>query len=63
MNEKVNMKFIKTSDQEMIKQLRISGFTEIGETNDGVHCFVNDGRKLMFDTEKYKYFYTNILHL
>lgn len=61
--EKSNMKFIKTSDTEMVSQLIMLGFTEIGEPVDGMHCFLNNGCKLNFDLEKHNCVYTNILHM
>lgn len=63
MENKTNMKFIKTSDVDMIKKLRMAGFTEIGEPVDGLHCFINDGKKLNFDVEKHKLIFTNMLCL
>jgi hypothetical protein len=63
MSEKSNMKFIKTSDREMVDQLRINGFTEIGESQDGTYCFLNDGCRLTFDLGKYNAVYTDILHI
>ena len=63
MENKSNMKFIKTSDLQMVNQLRIFGFTEIAEPVDGLYCFINDGKRLNFDASKYDYVYTNILHM
>ena len=58
-----NMKFIKTSDPEAVKHLRLSGFTEIGEPADGMYCFLNNGCKLTFDVESHKVLYTNMLYM
>lgn len=63
MSEKSNMKFIRTSDIDTVNRLRILGFTEIGESQDGMHCFLNNGCALNFDLEKHNCVYTNILHM
>lgn len=63
MSKKSNMKFIKTSDIEIVNQLRMAGFPEIGEPVDGLYCFINDGKKLNFNLEKHNCVYTNILHM
>ena len=62
-NNKEKMKFIKTSDPEMVNRLRMAGFTEIGETHDEVHCFLNDGKKLNFNGIENKMIFSNILCL
>ena len=60
---KRDMKFIKTSDEETARKLRYLGFPELTESNSNTFCFINDGRKLIFDVEKYDAIYTNILCL
>ena len=62
-NNKTEYKFIKTSDPEMVNQLIIAGFTEVGEAHDGVHCFLNDGKKLNFNETVNRMIFTNILCL
>lgn len=63
MENKTSMNFIKTSDQETAERLRKLGFTEITEPNSSTFCFINDGKKLTFDAEKYDAVYTNLLCL
>lgn len=60
---KPNMKFIKTVNTETAHKLRYEGFTEITEPGSKSFCFINDGKKLTFDAEKYDAVYTNILCL
>lgn len=55
--------FIKTTDHETADKLRTLGFTELVQPENGVFCFINDGKKLTFDTEKENCVYTNILHI
>ena len=55
-----NMKFIKVTDTETAHKLRHEGFTEIPSLEPGVFFFLNDGKKLTFDVEKYGAIYTNI---
>ena len=62
MNEtRKNMKFIKTNSSEVAKRLRLYGFTEIPGCNSSEFCFVNDGKKIIFDVDENDYVYTNIL--
>ena len=63
MNEKSDMKFIKTSDKTMREKLILAGFTEIGEPVNGLYCFINNGNKLTFDIGNKDVFYTNVLCL
>ena len=60
---KTEYKFLKTSNKETADKLRSFGFTELTEQNNGTFCFINDGKKLTFDAEKYDAIYTNILCL
>lgn len=60
---KPNMKFIKTDNAETAHKLRYEGFTEITEPGSKSFCFINDGKKLTFDTEKENCVYTNILNI
>ena len=60
---KKEFNFIKVSDAETADKLRYLGFTEITEPSSSIYCFINDGKKLNFDAEKYDCVYTNILHL
>ena len=57
-----DMKFIKTTDVETAKKLRMLGFTELTESNSSVYCFINNGN-LTFDAEKNNCVYTNLLHV
>ena len=57
------MNFIRTSDKETAEQLRVLGFTELTEPNSSIFCFLNDGKKLTFDSEKCNFVYTNVLCL
>ena len=63
MENKENMKFICTSNKETADKLRYAGFTEITEQVNGTYCFLNDGKKLNFDVEKFDGVYTNIMCL
>lgn len=56
-----NMKFIKVSNKETAHKLRYEGFTEIPSTEAGIYIFLNDGKRLAFDAEKFGAVYTNIL--
>jgi hypothetical protein len=56
-----DMKFIKVTDSETAHKLRYEGFTEIPSSESGVYMFINDGKKLTFDAERYGAVYTNIL--
>lgn len=60
---KSEYKFLKTTDRETADKLRTLGFTELTEQSNGVFCFINDGKKLTFDAEKYDCVYTNLLCL
>ena len=60
---KTEYKFIKTSDAETADKLRTLGFTEITEPSSSIYCFINDGKKLTFDVEKFEGIYTNIICL
>ena len=60
---KTEYKFLKTSNKETADKLRSFGFTELTEQNNGIFCFINDGKKLTFDAEQYGAVYTNILYL
>ena len=61
--KKTEYKFIKTSDKETADKLRYLGFTEITEPSSSIFCFINDGKKLTFDVEKFEGVYTNIICL
>ena len=61
--KKTEYKFLKTSNKETADKLRSLGFTELTEPSSSTFCFINDGKKLTFDAEKYDAFYTNILCL
>ena len=63
MGNKENMKFIRTSNKETANKLRYAGFTELTEQTNGTYCFLNDGKKLNFDVEKFDGVYTNIMCL
>ena len=56
-----NMKFIKVTNFETANKLRYEGFTEVTSFEPGTFVFINDGKKLSFDAEKYGAVYTNIL--
>ncbi len=45
--------FIRTSDEETAKRLRMAGFTELKECSTTSYCFLNDG-KLTFSSEDEK---------
>ena len=59
--KKNEMKFIKVTNIETAHKLRYEGFTEIPSSESGVYMFINDGKKLTFDAERYGAVYTNIL--
>jgi hypothetical protein len=61
--KKTEYKFLKTTDSETADKLRTLGFTELTQQDNGVFCFINDGKKLTFDAEKYECVYTNLLCL
>lgn len=61
--KKPNMNFIVTTDAETADKLRSLGFTELTQQENGKFCFINDGKKLTFDAEKYSAVYTNVLCL
>lgn len=63
MENKTNMKFLITSNEETAHKLRYEGYTELTQQDDGKFCFINDGKKLNFDAEKYDAVYTNLLCL
>lgn len=56
-------KFIRTDNEDIRKILIESGYTEITETSSKYFCFLNDGKKLNFDTEEKGIVYTNIICL
>ena len=60
---KQNMNFIITTDSETADKLRYAGFIELTQQDNGKFCFINDGKKLTFDVEKYDAVYTNLLCL
>lgn len=60
---KNEFKFLVTTNRETADKLRYEGFTELTQQDDGKFCFINDGKKLTFDAEKYDAVYTNILCL
>ena len=49
------------TNEETARKLRYEGFTEIPSSESGIYVFVNDGKILTFDAEKYGAIYTNIL--
>ena len=55
--------FLVTTNRETADKLRYEGFTELTQQDDGKFCFINDGKKLTFDAEKYDVVYTNLLCL
>lgn len=59
---KHDMKFIVTTDSETADKLKYAGFSVINVVEDKF-IFLNDGKKLTFDVEKYNAVYTNILCL
>lgn len=59
--KKSDKKFIKTSNKDTAKKLQELGFTELPQTEANLFCFLNDGRKLTFDVEKFNGVYTNII--
>lgn len=61
MENRETMKFIRTDSEETAYKLRYEGYTELPQQSLGVYCFMNDGKKLNFDAEKYGCVYTNIL--
>ena len=63
MSNKETMKFIRTDNEETAQKLRYEGYTELPQKSQGVFCFMNNGKKLNFDAEKYGCVYTNILCL
>ena len=63
MNNKTDMKFLRTDNEETAHKLRYEGYTELPQQSRGVFCFINDGKKLNFDAEKCGCVYTNILCL
>lgn len=58
-----NMKFLRVSDRETANKLRHEGYTEIPSQDKDVYYFMNNGKKLNFDVEKFGGVYTNILCL
>ena len=60
---KKEFKFLKTTDCETRDKLIALGFTEITQQENGIFCFLNNGKKLTFDVEKYNAVYTNLLCL
>ena len=54
------MNFIKTKDEGVARELRQSGFTELGKEGD-FYCFINDGNKKTFDCDNKKIIQTNVL--
>ena len=60
---KPEKKFIRVSDKETRDKLITLGFTEITEPSSSTYCFINNGKKLTFDAEKYDAVYSNILCL
>lgn len=63
MNNKSDMKFIRTENIETAHKLRYEGYTEITESGSKYFCFLNDGKKLNFDAEENGIVYTNLLCL
>ncbi len=59
---KQDKKFIVTTDSETADKLKYAGFVEI-EKRDDKYIFLNNGKKLTFDAEKYNATFTNILCL
>lgn len=60
---KKDMKFIRTSNKETADKLKYEGFTQIASQNSNEFIFVNDGKRLAFDVEKFDGIYTNILNI
>lgn len=60
---KPEKKFIRVSDKETRDKLITLGFTEITEPSSSTYCFINNGKKLTFDVEKFGGVYTNIMCL
>ena len=62
MNNKTDMKFLRTDNVEAADRLRLLGFIEITEPNSSTFCFMNNGKKLTFDTEELRVVYSNTLY-
>ena len=62
-HNKTDKKFIKVSDKETRNRLIELGFTEITEPSSSTYCFLNDGKRLTFDVEKFGGVYTNVICL
>ena len=63
MNNKSDMKFIRTENIETAHKLRYMGYTELTEPGSKYFCFLNNGKKLTFDAEENGIVYTNLLCL
>lgn len=62
MNNKTDMKFLRTDNIEAAERLRLLGFTEITEPNSSTFCFMNNGKKLTFDADELRVVYSNTLY-
>ena len=63
MENKMDKKFIITTSTETAHKLRYEDYTELPSQTPGEYVFLNDGKKLKFDVEKYDGIYTNILSI
>ena len=61
MENKSGTKFLITSNVETAHKLRYEGYTELPVQSRGVFCFLNDGKKLNFNTEESGIVYTDML--
>ena len=58
MENKTNMKFIRTTSNETAHKLRYENYTELPSQTPGEYVFLNDGKRLTFDVEQYGGIYT-----
>ena len=63
MENKENMKFLRTDNVETAHKLRYEGYTELTEPGSKHYCFLNDGKKLTFDAEENGIVFSNLLCL
>lgn len=61
MNNKSEMKFIRTTNVETAHKLRHMGYTELTDSDNKFFCFLNDGKQLNFNAEENGIVYTNVL--
>lgn len=63
MDNKMDMRFLRTDNVETAHKLRYEGYTELTEPGSKHFCFLNDGKKLNFNAEENGIVYTNLLCL